>query len=244
MSSALIYLVSTGSAAGEPGAEAPPGVTKTDVRATGLYGALYAPAGARGLPLIIAISGSDGGLDTASRMGRAFSNHGYAVLALAYWRAPGLPPAMENIPLEYFKRAIDWAKVRPEVDPDRIGLVGASRGAERALLIAAHDADIKAVLAVAPSSHVWPASSMNLSAGADGATVRKPAWTPGGQPIAFLSPVGSGARAVFAAGLADASRHPDAEIPVERINGAVLLLSGDDDDIWPAGPMAERIVPG
>jgi hypothetical protein len=32
-----------------------------------------------------------------------------------------------------------------------------------------------------------------------------------------------------------------AAIPVERISGRVLLISGDDDKLWPSSPMAESI---
>jgi dienelactone hydrolase len=39
------------------------------------------------------------------------------------------------------------------------------------------------------------------------------------------------------------NRHPDrirqATIPVERINGAVLLISGEDDQMWPSTRMAQ-----
>jgi pimeloyl-ACP methyl ester carboxylesterase len=32
------------------------------------------------------------------------------------------------------------------------------------------------------------------------------------------------------------------EIPVERINGAVLLISGRDDEVWPSTEMADAIM--
>lgn len=233
---------------GETGAAAPQGSVKTDVRQSGLYGALYAPAGARSLPAILAIGGSEGGLDVTSAVGKAFSQHGYAVLALAYWRAPGLPQSLEKVPLEYFQRAIDWLKTRPEVDADRIGMIGLSRGAEGALLIASQYPDIKAVMAVAPSSHLWPASSMNLG-DANAAAARQPAWVLDGKPIPFLTPKPGqdGAASInnvapYERALADAPADSESEIPVDRINGPVLLLSGQQDGIWPAGPMSQRIV--
>jgi dienelactone hydrolase/uncharacterized protein (DUF2141 family) len=245
----LFYMARpTAANTGEMGADAPQGSVKTDVRQGGLYGALYTPAGARNLPVIIAIGGSEGGLDVTSSAAKSFSEHGYAVLALAYWRAPGLPQSLERVRLEYFKEGIDWLKTRPEVDAGRIGLVGLSRGAEGALLIASHYPDIKAVMAVAPSSHLWPASSMNLGDGAaDGA--RQPAWVLDGRPIPFLTQMAgpSGASpsnnlAPYERALADAPANSESEIPVDRINGPVLLLSGEQDGIWPAGPMARRII--
>jgi dienelactone hydrolase len=42
--------------------------------------------------------------------------------------------------------------------------------------------------------------------------------------------------------LSEVSANSGSEIPVDRINGPVLLLSGEQDAIWPAGLMAERIM--
>jgi dienelactone hydrolase/uncharacterized protein (DUF2141 family) len=244
----LFYMASPTAGAGEKGAPAPQGVVKTDVREGGLYGALYSPTGAQNLPAIIAIGGSEGGLDVTSSAVKSFSQHGYAVLALAYWRAPGLPESLEKVRLEYFKQAMDWLKTRPEVDAGRIGIVGLSRGAEGALLIASHYPDIKAVMAVAPSSHLWPASSMNL--GDRGATAApQAAWVLDSKQLPFLTQKAgtSGAsssnnRAPYERALDEAPADSESEIPVDRINGPVLLLSGEQDGIWPAGLMAQRIV--
>jgi dienelactone hydrolase len=253
MAAVTLYYMArpTNANVGELGAAAPPGIVKTDVRDNGLYGALYAPPGARHLPAIIAISGSEGGLDVASAVAKSFAQHDYIVFALAYWRAPGLPQSLENVRLEYFKQAIDWLKARAEVDPARIGLLGLSRGAEGALLVASHYPDIKAVIAVAPSSHLWPASNMSFVAAGSGnsQSSRQPAWTLGGKTLPFLTPEAgpddSGPAknlAPYERALSDTPANSDSEIPVDRINGPVLLLSGEQDGIWPAGPMAERIV--
>src|SRR5688572_19603461 len=42
--------------------------------------------------------------------------------------------------------------------------------------------------------------------------------------------------------LADSAAAARAVIPVERIRGAVLLISSTDDGQWPSTPMAERIM--
>jgi uncharacterized protein len=244
----LLYLARPAApGAGDAGAAAPPGAIKTNIREAGLYGVLYAPEGARNLPVVIAIGGSEGGLDVASTAARSFAQRGYVVLALAYWRAPGLPQSLENVRLEYFKQAIDWLKTRPEADPQRIGFLGMSRGAEGALLAASTFPEIKAVIAVAPSSHSWPSSSMNMGSG--GATgPRSPAWTLAGKPVPFLvqapQPAGAPSENLppYEAALAAAPLNAGDEIQVERINGPVLLVSGEQDTIWPSGLMAERII--
>ena len=68
------------------------------------------------------LGGSEGGLGAgAARVARAIAEHGYAVLQLAYFGAPGLPKQLQLIPLEYFKTAIDWLAAQPGVDPRRMG---------------------------------------------------------------------------------------------------------------------------
>ncbi|MEP7359170.1 MAG: DUF2141 domain-containing protein, partial [Anaerolineales bacterium] len=117
----LIHMLSNGTPdTGTNGVPPPEGANKTDLRENGLYGELYVPAHKGPLPLVIAIGGSEGGLDIMSSYAVPFAQHGYAVLALAWWKEPGLPLTLENVPLEYFDRAIAWAKARPEVAPERI----------------------------------------------------------------------------------------------------------------------------
>lgn len=227
------------------GPAAPAGVVKTDLREHGLYGEFYAPIGASKAPVIIAIGGSEGGVDSIARMTAPFAQQGYAVLALAYWRAPGLPQALQDVPLEYFKAAIDWAKARPEVDPKHIGLIGWSRGAEGALLIASRYPDIKAVTAIAPNGNVM------LGLNFQNVRASRPAWTFEGKPVPYfipsyaaVTPLPSATTTAgrFDADIAIAAAHPESLIPVERINGPILLLSGTDDRVWYSTTMAEQIM--
>jgi fermentation-respiration switch protein FrsA (DUF1100 family) len=46
----------------------------------------------------------------------------------------------------------------------------------------------------------------------------------------------------YAAGLRDQRAAHRAAIPVERIAAPLLLISGQDDQVWPAGAMADAIV--
>ena len=48
--------------------------------------------------------------------------------------------------------------------------------------------------------------------------------------------------AIFQNSLPGVAQHPNAVIPVERINGPVLLVSGEADGLWPAKTMADAIV--
>jgi dienelactone hydrolase len=212
--------------------------TKTSVTANGLVADLYRPVGAIGrLPAIIYLGGSEGGMGAAAaRDAKITAMSGYAVLQVAYFDAPGLPKDLGLIPLEYFKAAIDWLSVQPGVDPDRIGIVGGSIGSEVALTVASHYRQIKVVVATMPTNVVWPGISHT--------TADPPStFTLGGKPLPDL-PYGSPFTTVYqlyAKGLSALDQHQDAIIPVEQINGPVMLVCGKADTLWPSCPMSEQV---
>jgi dienelactone hydrolase/uncharacterized protein (DUF2141 family) len=224
------------------GAPAAAGATREDVRAEGLNAILYRPEGGRKAPTLIVLGGSEGGIQAASSVGAGFTKHGYAVLALAYFMDDGLPKTLENIPLEYFDKAVDWLKAQPGIDTDSIGVIGGSRGSEAALLLASRRSDIKAAAAFSPSGIVWQglnfSNPMNMG----------PAWTVDGKALPFVTPdgmayrPGAAMKPMFANVLGHADTRSDTNIPVEKISGPVLLVSGKADALWPSFDMGERIV--
>jgi dienelactone hydrolase len=219
-------------------AQPAPEPIKTSLRINGLVADLFVPGGAKGrLPAIIILGGSEGGLGpAAARDGRVIAEHGYATLQLAYFDAPGLPKDLALIPLEYFKTAIDWLRTQAGVDPNRIGIVGGSIGGEVALAVASHYREIKVVVATMPSAVVWP--GIVHTEGDPPST-----FTLAGKPLPFL-PYGYPFTSVYnlyAKGLLALDQHKDAIIPVERINGPVMLVCGKSDSLWPSCPMSEQV---
>ncbi|MGE5334424.1 MAG: acyl-CoA thioester hydrolase/BAAT C-terminal domain-containing protein, partial [Nitrososphaerota archaeon] len=219
-----------------------PGVRRVEVRERGLVGTLLLPADDGPHPGVIVLGGSSGGI--REPLAALLASRGYAALALAFFGADGLPPHLADIPLEYFETALDWMVTRPEVRGARCSLLGTSRGAELALLLGATFPRVGAVIAYAPSGVLWGA------VGASG-----PAWTYHGKPLPIVpdrvSPeldASIAARAPVSAApwyqhnLADEAALAPATIAVERIAGPVLLISGDDDQMWPSSLMAERIM--
>jgi hypothetical protein len=203
----------------------------------GFAGHYHEPATMRG-PAVLVLNGSNGGYPS-SRLGQSLADGGHAALLLAYFsgpnapQVPGLPARLHEIPLEYFDRAIDWLHARTR---QPVVLIGESRGAELALLLASRRADVVGVVAFAPSSAVWQAPAFTRDE-----PVRA-AWTLGGRPLPHLRDApDSGLTSVerFVRTLARGAGA--AAIPVERIRARVLLVAGDDDRIWPAGAMADSI---
>ena len=148
------------------------------------------------------------------------ASHGYASLAIGYFGLPGLPDALDSIPLEYFGNAVAWLRDRPEVDPERIGVIGYSRGAELALLLGAQFPELKAVISVSGSGLVVPGIDWN-----DRSRTVFPAWTWEGEPIPHLDPTFD---------RSDPAAIERVAIKVERTNGPVMLVAGEADELWDA----------
>lgn len=207
------------------------------VREQGLVATLFLPQSKKQVPAVIALSGSRGGLsETRAEM---IASRGYAALALAYFNAEGLPQTLKEIPLEYFETAIRWLKLRPEVDPDRIGLWGVSRGGELSLLLgSAFPEQFQAIAAYVPSSVVYGAFD----------EMDSPAWTYEGAAVLPNAPcalrfdpaLGTLPEEAipltpcFLKGMEDKTAFQQAAIPVEKIECPILLVSGEDDRMWPS----------
>jgi len=218
------------------------GVRVTAVKENGLVGTLFEPEGQERRPAVLVLSGSEGGV--SENEAALLASRGYVAFALAYFRAEGLPQQLVDIPLEYLKKGLTWLAARDTVDGKRLGVTGGSKGGELALLLAAHTPELKAVVARVPSHVVW----FGL-----GGTYRGSSWTFEGKPVPFLLPDGKLFAKVFAqrpiryleiyrSALEDEANAAKALIPVEKINGAVLLVSGTDDAMWPSSLMADKVM--
>jgi dienelactone hydrolase len=205
----------------------------------GLVGILHLPSGQQRRPAVIVLSGSEGGLAGANLFGEPLAASGFVALCLAYFAMQGLPSTLSAIPLEYFHRAIAWLRTHAAVEGDRLGVLGSSRGGELALLIGATLPDITAVVANVPSHVVWQGIN-------DDPSVKTSSWSVGGVDLPFVPlvvpRVGTSWREWFEASLSDPLAPPQAAIPVERINGPVLFITGTGDGIWPCSTMADAAV--
>jgi dienelactone hydrolase len=118
------------------------------------------PPGTRRPTAVLALGGSEGGYGNGLQA-RLLASHGYPVLELAYFGAPGRPAELRSIPLEYLERALRWLHARPGVED--VVVVGASRGGELALLIGSTYPElVQGVAAYAPGYAVVPGSWTRL----------------------------------------------------------------------------------
>ncbi|HZY56697.1 MAG TPA: acyl-CoA thioester hydrolase/BAAT C-terminal domain-containing protein [Rubrobacteraceae bacterium] len=220
----------------------------------GLVGTLFCPSAPGPRPTVIVLGGSGGGLKEGGAA--ALASEGFTALALAYFGIDPLPPELVEIPLEYFSEAIAWLKDQPAVDPDRIAVMGNSKGAELALLLGAmYPEDIRAVVGYAPSAVVWQSPSFDFR------SIRQPrsSWSLGGDPVPFvrfapprfkdvIGMIGllvgrpMAFRPFYERSLDDGDAVSAASIAVERIEGPVLLISGTNDQVWPSTPLSEMVI--
>ena len=224
-----------------------PGVTRQEIRAEGVVGTLFLPPGRGPHPCVIALDGGGGGVN--EYWGAILASQGYAALALGYFNAEGLPRGLVNLPLEYFEAAIRWMRRQAWLRDHFLAVWGPSRGGELALLLGASFPEINAVVAWMPSGVLFWA----LGPAEPGDSGPRAAWTFRGKPLPYLqedNPHATAAPATAADGalawtpaylahLEDARAVARATIPVEKIRGPVLLVSGGDDQMWPSARLAE-----
>jgi dienelactone hydrolase len=117
--------------------------------------------------------------------------------------------------LEYFGEAISWMRAQPSISADRIGVLGYSRGGELALLLGAYYPELSSVVSINGSGLVHAGMGRNYSHS------MASAWTWQGEELPY-----------WIEGFPPEKAFESTEIPVERTNGPVLIISGDADEFW------------
>jgi len=223
------------------------------VVAPGLVGAFVAPRGAKRVPVVIALHGSEGG-DTLSNVELAtrFAARGYAAFAVSYvaypWNGglPGVPTAFDSIAVETLDRARTWLGARPEVDTSRTALWGVSKGGEFAMVTAARRRWPRAVIGCVPSDVMWagygrdPAPGEVLTSWSDSGA-RLPAI-----PYDDYADVFAGRATPRQVHDRSRTSHPAdaarARIPVEVSDASLLLLGAERDEVWASGAMVRSLL--
>jgi dienelactone hydrolase len=199
-------------------------------------------------PLIL-LGGAEGGKALSEQTDKIniAIQRGYAVLVLAYFGIDGLPPTLQSIPLEYFENAVDWVCKQPNIDPNGVGIIAGSKGAEAALLLATTNHNIKAVVAIAPSAYVFWGIR-----GPGGKNQTTSSWSRGDKDISFAPMVSDKEKVIramrtgkFLPIYSEAIASPDAargEIKIELAKAPILFVSGKKDELWPSFKMAESMM--
>lgn len=199
-------------------------------------------------PLLVYFGGSEGGnsMTKPSNVSERnlYLDAGYAVLAVGYFKMPGLPEELDRISLDAIYEKVIEAQQLPFIDSQCVAVMGGSKGAELALLLASLYPDIDGAVAFA-GSHVSFASP-SFRTGASTASFQH-----NGRDIPFVQ-IPNGAIPKMLTGNfreahnialeQGAQEAANAAIRVENIKGAVLLVSGENDHVWPSAEMSDRVI--
>jgi hypothetical protein len=123
-------------------------------------------------------------------------------------------------------------------------MVGISKGAEGVLIYASRRPEVRAVVSAQPSSVVWSSLDWDyIFFPPDGSS-----WSDGGKPLPHVTFGGDGQYdfnegiiSGYRSGLRTRDKNPDAIIRVENIKGAVMLVCGEMDTLWPSCDMAREV---
>ncbi|MCJ8167104.1 acetylxylan esterase [Pontibacter sp. E15-1] len=195
-------------------------------------------------PLIVAFGGSQGGNtwteDYWLEMRNKFVEKGYAVLSIGYFNTKNTPEKLDRISINAIYDTIKKVSRRPEINENRIALLGSSRGGELVLNIASRYKDINAVVALVPSNVSFPAQTL---------TANTSAWTYNDKEIpymkipfkAFWASLQGDSQRISEIIIEEQEKTLNGVIKVEKINGPILLLSAKNDELWPSGYMSNQI---
>jgi hypothetical protein len=196
---------------------------------------------------VLVLLGSSGRMDV--ERAQLLAEHGAHALALRWFGGDAQAPGVCEIPLEVFVRALDRLGAE---GVERLTIIGLSKGAEAAMLVACIDNRLSVTVAMAPTSVVWA----NVGPGFDGeVTPYRSSWTWRGEPLPFVCyddnwkrPANDGPvsyRTLYEQSLGlDADATEAAAIPIEQADTDLVLVAGQDDQLWPsvyfARALAER----
>lgn len=196
-------------------------------------------------PLVVAFGGGGGGNDWTRNYLKekrdSLIENGYAVLAIGYFNANGTPKHLDRISLDAISDTIIHIAKNPKIDASKIALMGGSRGGELVLNLASRFNHFSAVIALSTSHVSFPA--ITWSANTSSWTYKNEEVPYVYAPLKTISPALKGD--LFTAHsmmLEDEEAVKTAEIQVEHINGPILIVSGKNDDQWPATLMSNRIM--
>ncbi|KAM6171622.1 peroxisomal succinyl-coenzyme A thioesterase-like isoform 1-T1 [Erethizon dorsatum] len=198
-----------------------PGVRRVPVREGRVRATLFLPPGPGPFPGIIDIYGVGGGL--LEYRASLLAGHGFATLALAFYDFEDLPKDYSNLYLDYFEESMCYMLRHPQVKGPGIGLLGISLGADICLSMASFLKNVSATVSINGSG------------------------TSGNRTIHYkqtnIPPLGHDLRRtkVTFSGILDivdirndivgGHKNPSV-IPIERAEGPILFIVGQDDHNW------------
>ncbi|WP_164136497.1 acyl-CoA thioesterase/bile acid-CoA:amino acid N-acyltransferase family protein [Stenotrophomonas maltophilia] len=214
-----------------------PGVQVRRVEVGGREAHLYLPVerapGTRG-PALVALGGAEGGFDGGDAYAAWLASHGYVALSVAWYRGPGVPKDLIEVPLETVRDAVLWLQQQPQVDPQRVGLMGGSWGGIVTMATAVHMPQLRVAVSWVGTPAPFRGIARDVAPADFRAVDRSPlSWK--GMPLPWLP-----YREDVDWGRPGPQWQPALEhamLPIERIAARTLWVGGGDDRLGDSGVM-------
>lgn len=192
-----------------------------------------------------------GGSEGSAALNRAveLADAGYEVLSLYFFGQDNQRPALAGVPLEQFDEVESYIDAHI-ADPRPVTVIGSSKGAEFALLLAEHGYPVDNVVAFAPAHYTY--NGLDPSGGMNGGS-----FTDRGEELPYASfrtlPARTGLKMMWEGMTAyptsyrsvyeqlAAAAGDDARIDVSSFGGNVLAFAGEDDQMWPSDVAARAL---
>lgn len=201
-----------------------------------LNGFHFRPAKKKHRGVVVVYGGSEGS-PNYSRAKQLF-DAGYEVLSLYFFGQANQKPTLANVPLEQFDEVTAYIDEHVE-DPSPVTVIGASKGAEFAELLAAHGYPVDNVVAYAPAHYSY--SGLDFTGGED-----FPSFTDKGEVVEYASfrkasisaaakvfwNMATGYPVSYRATYESAAANAESGIDLAGFDGNVLLFAGDADQMW------------
>jgi pimeloyl-ACP methyl ester carboxylesterase len=212
---------------------------------------LYYPTNGPAKATIVHITGSNGG--RVQGYCEMLAAYGYFTACVPYFGEADTPPVLTQIPLEFFRTAIQTVLSHPRAVGNRVIFGGVSYGSNATMLVAELFPDlIKGVVALVTGDYavVGLEHIVNPTAPPD------PAWTLNGQGVPFVSWAWDVVDAQVASQPPPWTLLPAWEVGLKRattdqlvaarfkvgaIHVPVFLTGGDQDAIWTSGSLARQL---
>lgn len=151
------------------------------------------------------------------------AGHGFATLALAYYNYEDLPKSIDAIHLDYFEEALCYMVQHPQVKSPGIGLLGTSLGADICLSMASFLKNISATVSINGSGF----------SGNRAINYKQISIPPLGHDLRRVKVAFSGILDIvdIRNDIVGGCENP-CIIPVEKAQGPILFIVGQDDHNW------------
>jgi len=191
-----------------------------------------------GNQMIVWLGGSGSGLGVNSLVCAPLASHGFNVLSVPFFEEKGLPAQLSRIPLEYFDGVFAWLAKNPITAGKEIQILGMSKGAELALLLASRYPFITRVALWAPHAYCFQGIAYK----------NESSWTYAGKDLAYIRLWNRWVYAtimssfiknepfefanIYKKGLAVAKNKEAARIKVENAHADLLLFTSKQCGMW------------